>query len=95
MDINKSEAKRIIKLTSLSFSQESLELYREDLINMISLFDKLKEVDTYAVKPLYSVLPDTLRLREDITNNDASRNDILKNAPENKSGFFAVPKIID
>ncbi len=95
MDINKLEVKRIAKLAGLSFSEKVLELYQKDLINIVNLFDKLKEVNTDGIDPLYNVIDDNLRLREDRVVKDNTREEVMKNAPRNKYGFFVVPKMIE
>lgn len=95
MDINKAEIKRILKLAGLAFSEEMIDLYQKDLIKIVNLFDKLKEVNTDGIEPLYSVIDDNLRLKEDKAIKDNSRDDIVKNAPKSKYGFFVVPKMIE
>ena len=95
MDINKSEVKRISKLAGLSFSEKVLESYQKDLINIVDLFDKLKEVDTDGVEPLYNVIDDNLRLKEDRAIKENNRDALIKNAPKSKYGFFVVPKMIE
>lgn len=95
MDINKSEIKRILKLAGLSFSEKEMELYRKDLANIADLFDQLKEVNTDGIEPLYSAIDDNLRLKEDHAVKENSRDDLIKNAPRSKYGFFVVPKMIE
>ena len=95
MDINRSEVKRILKLAGLSFSEKDMELYRKDLMNIVDLFDQLKKVNTDGVEPLYNTIDDDLKLREDNAIKENSRDDLIKNAPKSKYGFFIVPKMIE
>ncbi|MSO13549.1 Asp-tRNA(Asn)/Glu-tRNA(Gln) amidotransferase subunit GatC [Rickettsiales endosymbiont of Trichoplax sp. H2] len=95
MDISKSEVEKIIKLSSISCSEEELETYIGDMCKIIDLFDELKGVDTKDVKPLYNVIENNLRLREDEVIDKNSRDDVLKNVPKSKYGFYVVPKIIE
>lgn len=95
MDISKSEVEKIIKLSSISCNEKELTTYIGDMCKIVDLFDKLKDVDTKGVKPLYNVVEDNLRLREDEASNENSRDDVLKNVPKSKYGFYVVPKIIE
>lgn len=95
MDMNKSEVKRIIKLSSISHSENEISSYINDLSKIVDLFDRLKHVNTDNIEPLYNVNNDNLRLRKDEVINNNTRNDILKNVPKSKYGFYVVPKMIE
>jgi len=52
------------------------------------------------VEPMTSVIPNTLRLREDEVDAipqtaGGRREDVLANAPAAEHGFFGVPKVIE
>ena len=95
MDINKPEVKKIIKLSSILCNEKELTNYIDDLSKIVDLFDKLKQVDTNNVEPLYNVVEDNLRLRSDEVSKKNSRDDVLKNVPKSKYGFYVVPKMIE
>jgi aspartyl-tRNA(Asn)/glutamyl-tRNA(Gln) amidotransferase subunit C len=42
-----------------------------------------------------AVIPNRLRLRDDVVTDGGKRDDILANAPAAEHGFFAVPKVIE
>jgi aspartyl-tRNA(Asn)/glutamyl-tRNA(Gln) amidotransferase subunit C len=42
-----------------------------------------------------AVIPNKLRLRNDVVTEGGIRDDVLKNAPVPEHGFFAVPKVIE
>ena len=67
----------------------------EDLNKIIDFIEQLNEVDTNQVKPLSSVTGHNLPIREDVVNDGNKNNDVLENAPEKKSGYFVVPKVIE
>jgi aspartyl-tRNA(Asn)/glutamyl-tRNA(Gln) amidotransferase subunit C len=95
MDISKSEVKRITELSSIACSDDELSSYMKDLSKIIELFDKLKYVNTDNIEPLYNVIDDNLRLRKDVSIKKNTKNDILKNVPKSKYGFYVVPKMIE
>jgi aspartyl-tRNA(Asn)/glutamyl-tRNA(Gln) amidotransferase subunit C len=42
-----------------------------------------------------AVIPNSLRLRDDVVTDGGKRDDVLANAPAAEHGFFAVPKVIE
>jgi len=57
-------------------------------------FAVLARIDTDGTVPLISV-PDTKNvMREDVSQKMISRDELLKNAPEQYDGYFQVPKVL-
>jgi aspartyl-tRNA(Asn)/glutamyl-tRNA(Gln) amidotransferase subunit C len=57
-------------------------------------------VDVTGIAPMAAVIPNTLRLREDVVDADPLTGggrpaDVLANAPAAEHGFFGVPKVIE
>ena len=52
-------------------------------------------MDTANVEPLASVTGHSLPLRVDKVTDGNKVDDILANAPEQASGFFVVPKVVE
>jgi aspartyl-tRNA(Asn)/glutamyl-tRNA(Gln) amidotransferase subunit C len=57
-------------------------------------------VDVAGIEPMTAVIPNTLRLRDDVVNADpltggGIRDAVLANAPAAEHGFFGVPKVIE
>ena len=65
------------------------------MANMLDYIDMLNELDTEGVEPMSHVFPVHNVFREDIVVNGDTRDQILKNAPEQKDGSFMVPKTVD
>ena len=57
--------------------------------------EQLGEVDVTGVEPMTAVIPNTLRLRDDVVTDGDVREKVLANAPQAEQGFFAVPKVIE
>ena len=66
-----------------------------ELNNILGWIEQLGEVDTSAVQPMTAVIPNVLRLREDVVTDGDVRDAVLKNAPQAEQGFFTVPKVIE
>ena len=58
-------------------------------------FSALDAYDTTGIEPLVTVLCLHNVIREDITAKNISREELLKNAPEQHDGYFQVPATID
>ena len=82
-----------IKGKSILFLQITKELVMQNKI--IGFIEQLNEVDTESVNPLSSVTGHNLPIREDVVDDGNKNNDVLENAPEKKSGYFVVPKVIE
>jgi len=67
----------------------------ESLNTVLSSFSELDKYDASNVLPLVSVLDAQNVMREDETSKTLSREDLLKNAPEQQDGYVRVPAIID
>ena len=62
---------------------------------MLDYIDKLNELDTSGVEPMSHVFPVKNVFREDVVTNGDTRDEVLKNAPEQREGAFVVPKTIE
>ena len=87
--------KKLGKLSRIPIDESGSKKLMEDLNKIIGFIEQLNEVDTDNVSPLSSVTGHNLPIREDVVNDGNKNNDILENAPENKSGYFVVPKVIE
>ena len=71
-----------------------------ELNGILGWVEQLGEVDVTGVEPMTAVIPNTLRLRDDVVNADpltggGIRDDLMANAPQAEHGFFTVPKVIE
>ena len=82
-------------LAKLDLSPEEKEAAKKDMGRMLDYIDMLNELDTSAVEPMSHVFTMTNVFREDVVVNGDDRENILKNAPEEKDGSFVVPKTVD
>lgn len=82
-------------LAKLELSPEEKEQAKKDMGSMLDYIDKLGELDTRGVEPMSHVFPVNNVFREDVVTNGDEREAILKNAPEEKNGMFAVPRTFE
>lgn len=82
-------------LAKLELSEEEKEQAKKDMGSMLDYIDKLGELDTTGVEPMSHVFPVHNVFREDVVTNTDDRENILKNAPEEKGGMFVVPRTFE
>ena len=95
MSVDKDTVKKIARLARLDVPEERQEQIAGELEAILSWIEELSEVDTANVEPLASVTGHSLPLRVDKVTDGNKVDDILANAPEQASGFFVVPKVVE
>jgi len=95
MSIDKATVTKIANLARLRVEDADKDRYAAKIDSIMQWIEQLGEVNTDGVEPLASVTDITLRLREDKVTDGNIQDQVLKNAPESTSGFFAVPKIVE
>jgi len=82
-------------LAKLELSDEEKEQAKKDMGRMLDYIDKLNELDTTGVEPMSHVFPVNNVFREDVVTNGDDRENMLKNAPEQKDGTYVVPITVE
>ena len=95
MPIDKSQVKKVAKLSRISLEDNKIDSLSKDLDSILTFVEKLNELDTKEIKTLKSITDKTLEARNDIVDDGKIKNDILKNSPEKNEDFFIVPKVIE
>jgi aspartyl-tRNA(Asn)/glutamyl-tRNA(Gln) amidotransferase subunit C len=95
MSVDTATVRHIAKLARIAVSDAEVEALVPELNNILTWVEQLQEVDVSGVEPMTAVIPNQLRLRDDIVTGGGKRDDVLKNAPVAEHGFFAVPKVIE
>ena len=100
MSVSKQDVAKIASLARLKTSDEELERMVPELNGILAWVEQLGEVDVTGIEPMSAVIPNTLRLRDDVVDADpltggGKRDDVLANAPAAEHGFFGVPKVIE
>jgi len=85
---------KISRLAYLEFGEEEKDKIRQDLEQILTFVEKLRELDTENVEPLVYLSDKTDVLREDRMIPTLSNEEALLNAPEKSGCFFKVPKVI-
>lgn len=94
MSITNADVEKVAKLAKLEFSEEDKQKFTRQLSEIVAYISKLNELDTENVEPTYHIFGITNVLREDNVESWLTQEEVLKNAPAKKKGFFSVPKVI-
>ena len=94
MALTREEVLRVAQLARLSLGPEEVELFTQQLNDILTYIEKLQELDTAGVPPLGHVAPVFNVFREDGVKESLPRDAGLENAPAREEGNFVVPRII-
>ncbi len=101
MALSSQEFQHLCRLARLAPATELQPVLAEQCSGILAYMDKLAQVDTSGVAPLYSPLDHPVYqgmlppLREDEALPHISREQVLANAPEADASFFVVPRIVE
>ena len=95
MSIDNSTVKKVALLARIEILQNEEKILISELNNILGWVDDLKKVNTENIEPMLSVFNESMSMRKDDPKSNFTSEEILKNAPENSSGFFVVPKVIE
>lgn len=93
--VEKKQVKHVASLAKLSFDDKTLTKLSGQMQDIMNMIDELSEVDTQGVKPTTHISRQETAFREDKPQQGESRDELLKNVPEQKDGLIKVPSIID
>ncbi len=95
MSVDTQTVRHIAKLARISVGDSEVEALAPELSNILGWIEQLQEVNVAGVEPMTAVIPNQLRLRDDVVSDGDMRDAVLRNAPAAEHGFFAVPKVIE
>ncbi len=92
--LSKEEVIKIAKLARIELGEGEVEKFRKDLSTILDYVEELKKVDTSGVSEVFEVTGLQNIQREDRVEVAGNREEILKNAPEIKDGYYKVKAIL-
>ncbi|GGO23634.1 aspartyl/glutamyl-tRNA(Asn/Gln) amidotransferase subunit C [Gemmobacter aquaticus] len=95
MSIDVETARRVAKLARIQVDDGDLPALAGELSNILGFMEQLNEVNVDGVEPMTSVTPMRLKRRKDVVTDGNMQDLVLKNAPDAREGFFAVPKVVE
>jgi aspartyl-tRNA(Asn)/glutamyl-tRNA(Gln) amidotransferase subunit C len=82
-------------LARLGLSDEEVEAFRVQLLDVLEYIGKLQSVDISAIPPTAQVATHANVSRPDAAHPSWPVEDVLANAPESQDEFFRVPAVLE
>jgi len=100
MSVDRKTVAKIASLARIEMDEPALDRMVPEFNMILAWVEQLGEVDTSGVEPMTAVIPQALRLRDDVVDADpltggGIRDKVLANAPAPEHGFYGVPKVIE
>ena len=95
MSVNADQVRHVARLARIAMSDAEVAAMVPEFNNILAWVEQLGEVDTSGVEPMTTVIPQALRLREDVASEPNQREANQRSAPAVERGLFLVPKVIE
>ena len=95
MSVDAATVRRIAQLARIAVRDDEIQHLEGELNAMLAFVEQLSEVNVEGVEPMTSVTPMEMKKRQDVVNDGATPDDILKNAPATEGHYFLVPKVVE
>src|SRR3546814_1091390 len=88
MSVDHATVKKIASLARIAISDAEADALVPELNNILGWVEQLGEVNVAGIEPMTAVIPNHLRLREDVVSDGNVREKVLANAPQAEQGLF-------
>ncbi len=86
---------RLQKLNQLSLSEDECQAVLSFFETAEKDFDAVNLVDTDSVERMVHVMPMTNIIRDDVSSQPFTRDELQAGAPEATDGYWQVPRLVD
>ncbi len=94
MSLSIQDVEHVASLARLGLSDEEKETLREQLSSILDHIAVLSKIDTESIPPTAQVNELFNVLREDEIRPSLSQEEVLRNAPRSRDGFFEVRAVM-
>ena len=94
MAISREEVTYIAGLARLTLTDAEIDLYAQQLSDILGYIEQLNELDVDDVEPMSHVLDIINVMREDKHLPSLSREEVMANAPDHDGEHFKVPRVV-
>ena len=95
MPLEPSEVKHIASLARIGLTDEEIEMFGNQLSQILEQFEVLNELDTSGVTPTGHAGGLQTIMRDDLTEDSLDSEDVLRNAPRREGEFFRVNAVLE
>ena len=94
MAIEEKEVRHVAKLAKLTFADNEILHFTEQMSDIIDMVEQLNEVDTTGVPVTTHGYPLVNVMREDVAEKGTDRDLLMRNEKTSEVGFIQVPAIM-
>ncbi len=94
MSLTEKEVLHVAKLAAIELQPGEVEQTKKELSDILDYIAQLSKVSSRGVKPTSHAHGIVNFFRDDIIKDSFSVDELEKNAPDFRDGYFRVPKII-
>lgn len=95
MKLSRQEVEKIARLARLSLSNEEIEQYQDQLSEVLTYVEQLKEVDVDGVPTTAQVTGQVNALADDVVRGGGDRKKLLANAPATDGDSIKVKAVFE
>jgi len=95
MPLERSEVIHIASLARIGLTDDEIEMFGEQLSQILEQFEVLNELDTSGVTPTGHAGGLQTVMRDDLAEDSLDSEDVLKNAPRREGEFFRVNAVLE
>ena len=95
MALDRSDVEHIALLARIGLTDEEVEMFREQLSQILEQFEVLEELDTTDSGPSGHPSQQQPVMREDSPGNSLDPEEVLRNAPRRDGDFFRVKVVLE
>ena len=95
MPLERSQVEHIASLARIGLTEDEIEMFGEQLSQILEQFEVLNELDTTGVIPTGHAGGLQTVMRDDLAEDSLDSEDVLKNAPRREGEFFRVNAVLE
>ena len=95
MRLERSQVEHIASLARIGLTEDEIEMFGEQLSQILEQFEVLNELDTTGVTPTGHASGLQSVMRDDLAEDSLDSEDVLKNAPRREGDFFRVNAVLE
>jgi aspartyl-tRNA(Asn)/glutamyl-tRNA(Gln) amidotransferase subunit C len=95
MSLTEKEVTKIARLSRIEVAPEKKPQLASKISTILDWMESLNEVDTKNIEPLSNVHQMSMPMAKDVVSDGGIAEEVLRNAPDAKYGYFTVPKMIE
>ncbi len=95
MALDRADVEHIALLARIGLTEEEVEMFREQLSNILEQFEILNDADTTGVAATGHAGQIQTVLREDVPEDSLEQDQVLRNAPRREGPLFRVKAVLE